>query len=205
MPVGLIGLYLVWRYLPDYREDKTNPLDIVGLVLFGSGVALLSYVLEVFGEHRLGDLEILGLLGAVRAPAGRLRRQRHAHAVSAAAARPVPPAHLSRRGRRQLLQPARAGRHSVPVPAAVPDRHGLHAGAVRPAGDAPGDGGDGAEADRAEDPGALRLSHRAGRQHADPRRADHGLRHHRRRHAVVAHRAAVLHPGLLHLDCNTPP
>jgi EmrB/QacA subfamily drug resistance transporter len=62
LPVGAIGLYLVWRFLPDYRQDKTNPLDIVGLVLFGSGIALLSYVLEVFGEHRLSDLEIIGLL-----------------------------------------------------------------------------------------------------------------------------------------------
>jgi EmrB/QacA subfamily drug resistance transporter len=63
LPVGAIGLLLVWRFLPDYRQDKTNPLDIVGLVLFGSGVALLSYVLEIFGDHRLGDLEVLGLLG----------------------------------------------------------------------------------------------------------------------------------------------
>jgi len=30
--------------------------------LFGSGVALCSYVLEVFGEHTLGPTEILGLL-----------------------------------------------------------------------------------------------------------------------------------------------
>ncbi|HEY2871449.1 MAG TPA: DHA2 family efflux MFS transporter permease subunit [Reyranella sp.] len=62
IPVGVLGLFLVWRFLPDYREDKTNALDIVGLVLFGSGIALLSYVLEVFGEHRLSDFEILGLL-----------------------------------------------------------------------------------------------------------------------------------------------
>jgi EmrB/QacA subfamily drug resistance transporter len=62
IPVGVLGLFLVWRFLPDYREDKTHPLDIVGLVLFGSGIALLSYVLEVFGEHRLSDFEILGLL-----------------------------------------------------------------------------------------------------------------------------------------------
>src|SRR6266436_8838963 len=62
IPVGLVGLYLVWRFLPDYREDKTHPLDVLGLILFGSGVALLSYVLEVFGENRLGDVEILGPL-----------------------------------------------------------------------------------------------------------------------------------------------
>ena len=39
-----------------------HPLDIVGLVLFGSGVSLLSYVLEVFGETTLSGREILGLL-----------------------------------------------------------------------------------------------------------------------------------------------
>src|SRR5881394_2921898 len=62
LPVGLAGLYLVGRFLPDYREDKTHPLDVLGLILFGSGVGLLSYVLEVFGENSLGNLEIVGLL-----------------------------------------------------------------------------------------------------------------------------------------------
>src|SRR5208337_3231384 len=61
LPVGLIGLWLVYLHLPDYRE-KSNPLDFTGLILFGSGVALLSYVLEVFGEHTLSVPEIGGLL-----------------------------------------------------------------------------------------------------------------------------------------------
>jgi EmrB/QacA subfamily drug resistance transporter len=62
LPIGLAGLYLVYRNLPDYREPHTPALDIVGLILFSSGIALLSYVLEVFGEHTLGGREILGLL-----------------------------------------------------------------------------------------------------------------------------------------------
>src|SRR6266403_2576494 len=62
LPIGLAGLYMVYRHLPDYREKKTHPLDVVGLILCGSGVALLSYVLEVFGEHALSTTEILGLL-----------------------------------------------------------------------------------------------------------------------------------------------
>jgi len=61
LPIGLAGLILVYLHLPDYRE-KSNPLDVVGLILFGSGIALLSYVLEVFGEHTLSVGEILGLL-----------------------------------------------------------------------------------------------------------------------------------------------
>ncbi len=61
IPIGLVGLWMVHRHLPDYRE-KSHPLDSIGLILFGAGVALLSYVLEVFGEHTLGTREILGLL-----------------------------------------------------------------------------------------------------------------------------------------------
>jgi EmrB/QacA subfamily drug resistance transporter len=62
IPIGLAGLCMVYLHLPDYREEHTNPLDVAGLILFGSGVALLSYVLEVFGEHTLTAAEILGLL-----------------------------------------------------------------------------------------------------------------------------------------------
>jgi EmrB/QacA subfamily drug resistance transporter len=62
IPIGLCGLYMVYRHLPDYREERRQPLDIVGLILFGSGIALLSYVLEVFGEHTLSAREMLGLL-----------------------------------------------------------------------------------------------------------------------------------------------
>ena len=60
IPIGLIGLYMVYRHLPDYREEHTNPLDVAGVILFGFGVALLSYVLEVFGEHTLNARESIG-------------------------------------------------------------------------------------------------------------------------------------------------
>jgi EmrB/QacA subfamily drug resistance transporter len=62
LPMGLLGLYLVYRHLPDFRAEGVKALDRIGLVLFGGGIALLSYVLEVFGEHRLRAPEILALL-----------------------------------------------------------------------------------------------------------------------------------------------
>jgi EmrB/QacA subfamily drug resistance transporter len=62
IPIGLAGLILVYLHLPDYREEQTPPLDVVGLILFGSGVALLSYVLEIFGEHTLSAGAMSGLL-----------------------------------------------------------------------------------------------------------------------------------------------
>jgi EmrB/QacA subfamily drug resistance transporter len=62
VPVGLLGLYLVYRHLPDYRQEKWPPLDWPGLIFFGSGIGLLAYVLEVFGEHTLSATETAGLL-----------------------------------------------------------------------------------------------------------------------------------------------
>ena len=62
IPIGLLGLVMVYLHLPDFREKDVHPLDFVGLVLFGSGIALLSYVLEVFGEHQLSGGEMTGLL-----------------------------------------------------------------------------------------------------------------------------------------------
>jgi EmrB/QacA subfamily drug resistance transporter len=62
IPFGLAGLYLVHRHLPNYRETRNYRLDFVGLVLFGSGICLLSYVLEVFGETSLSGREMLGML-----------------------------------------------------------------------------------------------------------------------------------------------
>ena len=61
LPIGLVGLALVLRRMPDYRAERSDKLDVFGGVLFGCGIGLLSYILEVFGEHRLGTGAILGL------------------------------------------------------------------------------------------------------------------------------------------------
>src|SRR6201996_2395516 len=81
IPIGLGGLYMVYRHLPNYRETRNYALDLIGLILFGSGIALLSYVLEVFGETTLSSREMLGLLaisGALLAAYG-LHTRRTAH------------------------------------------------------------------------------------------------------------------------------
>jgi EmrB/QacA subfamily drug resistance transporter len=62
VPIGVVGLALVYLHLPDYSEPEVKPIDWVGLILFGSGIALLSYVLEIFGEHTLSGREMTGLL-----------------------------------------------------------------------------------------------------------------------------------------------
>lgn len=61
VPVGLVALWFAWRHMPDYRAAESRPLDVQGFILFGSGTALLSWLLEVFGEHQL-SLGTAGLL-----------------------------------------------------------------------------------------------------------------------------------------------
>ena len=85
LPVGIAGLVLVYLHLPDYREENTKPLDIVGLILFGSGIALLSYVLEIFGEHTLEPGRNPGAVGDLARADRRLRAARDANCISIAA------------------------------------------------------------------------------------------------------------------------
>lgn len=70
VPIGLLALIFIHKYMPDYYGDKSRPFDLVGMVLFASGIALLSWLLEVFGEHATDVtsavillLLALGLLG----------------------------------------------------------------------------------------------------------------------------------------------
>ena len=132
IPIGLVGLYMVYRHVPDYREH-TDPLDVTGLILFGSGVALLSYVLEVFGEHTLSALEVLGLLARLHCSAGGLRVSCDENRASSVAPDAVSNSHVSRGGGRQLCDSPGDRRNSVSFSATVSGRPGIHADSIRAA------------------------------------------------------------------------
>ena len=68
VPMGIAALWIIARHMPDYRGDAPRKLDVVGLVLFGTGTALLSWLLEIFGEHNIDitSAGVLFLLVAVR-------------------------------------------------------------------------------------------------------------------------------------------
>jgi EmrB/QacA subfamily drug resistance transporter len=57
VPMGIAALAIIHRYMPDYHGESKRPIDFVGLVLFGSGMAILSWLLEIFGEHDVSALE----------------------------------------------------------------------------------------------------------------------------------------------------
>lgn len=67
LPVGLAAWWFGHKHMPDYHGDASRPLDLRGLVLFGSGAALLSWLLEIFGEHHLATRDMLVLFGVALA------------------------------------------------------------------------------------------------------------------------------------------
>jgi MFS family permease len=49
VPIGLIGIALVTRYIENLRVEAPDPFDLVGMLLAGTGVAGLSFGLSVLG------------------------------------------------------------------------------------------------------------------------------------------------------------
>ncbi len=188
VPIGLLGLYVVYRHLPDYREKRTHPLDIVGLILFGSGIGLLSYVLEVFGEHTLSWPVILGLLAIFRGASRGLWVAGDPHDVPSPPAGPVSRPDFSRGGQRQFFSPAWASaafrffsRSSIRWALIYPD-------SIRPSHGTPGGGRHEPQDHDAKHSQIPGLSPGPGLQYPDSRPAHHAVRDDWRGHAAVARR-----------------
>ena len=51
IPIGLLGIILVTRYIGDIRERETPPLDLRGFLLLGVGLSGLMFGLTVLGQE----------------------------------------------------------------------------------------------------------------------------------------------------------
>jgi MFS family permease len=49
LPIGLLGIFLVTRFVENVRADKVEPFDFVGMTLVGLGVGGLAFGLTVTG------------------------------------------------------------------------------------------------------------------------------------------------------------
>lgn len=67
IPIGLIGLALVWHFVPQQKEEDTGKLDIIGFVLSALGLTLLLTGLESFvhGAITAGPVILLLVAGLV--------------------------------------------------------------------------------------------------------------------------------------------
>jgi len=61
IPIGLLGVILVTRFVPNIREEVRARLDVYGFVLTGIGLACLVFALENVGRGTLTGLWILAL------------------------------------------------------------------------------------------------------------------------------------------------
>lgn len=83
LPIGLLGVFLVMRFVEDVRAEALDTLDLTGLVLSGIAVAGVTFGLSVAGLDLLPWPVVVGLV-AVGALA-RLAFFRHARHVPAPA------------------------------------------------------------------------------------------------------------------------
>lgn len=64
LPIGVLGLLLVWRFVPEQKGESARPLDMVGFLLSGLGMTLILAGLESSVHGSGAALPIAALLVA---------------------------------------------------------------------------------------------------------------------------------------------
>ena len=62
IPIGLVGLALVWRFVPASRDDQAGKFDVIGFILSSLSLTLLLAGLEAFAHEAVSGLVIAALL-----------------------------------------------------------------------------------------------------------------------------------------------
>jgi EmrB/QacA subfamily drug resistance transporter len=63
VPIGLLGIALATRFIPDVRTEYPYPFDLIGFILSGLGIGGLAFGLSVLGLEFLPDWAVAVLLG----------------------------------------------------------------------------------------------------------------------------------------------
>ena len=66
LPVGLVGVFAAWRYMPDLRGSVGQRFDWAGFVLFSLGLVAVTLGLQGLGEHSISaPVSILLVMGGL--------------------------------------------------------------------------------------------------------------------------------------------
>ncbi|HEY1414947.1 MAG TPA: MFS transporter [Caulobacteraceae bacterium] len=63
LPIAALGVVLVWKFIEDVREQDTMPLDWIGLVLTGVGMAAVVWGFDNLGRGPLPPWAIAAMMG----------------------------------------------------------------------------------------------------------------------------------------------
>ena len=63
VPIGLVGIVMATRYIPEIRAERPAPFDFVGFILSGLGIGGLAFGLSVMGLQFLPNGVLAALLG----------------------------------------------------------------------------------------------------------------------------------------------
>ncbi len=64
LPIGVLGMALVWRFVPEQREEDAGRLDVRGFILSGAGLTLLLAALELSAKWHGGLAPVGAMLVA---------------------------------------------------------------------------------------------------------------------------------------------
>jgi EmrB/QacA subfamily drug resistance transporter len=68
LPIGMLGLLLVLRYIPNIREPGIHSLDLRGFLLSGIGLSVLVLGLSMLGRHLVsGEIPVICVVAGVLA------------------------------------------------------------------------------------------------------------------------------------------
>jgi len=62
VPIGLLGIALATRYIPDVRAEQHTPFDLKGMVLAGLGIAGVAFGLSILGLNFLPWTVVVALV-----------------------------------------------------------------------------------------------------------------------------------------------
>jgi EmrB/QacA subfamily drug resistance transporter len=83
IPIAALGLFLVTRYIHDIKEEDAGPLDWIGMVLTGIGMAAVVFGFENLGKSSLSPAAVAALMAGGLAMLGvyALYARRTPHAI----------------------------------------------------------------------------------------------------------------------------
>ena len=122
VPIGLLGIALATRYIPDVRAEHPYPFDLIGFMLSGLGIGGLAFGLSVMGLAFLPNSAVAALLGVGAVISSSLCGLCAARDGADPRPQSAQAADLPRQHFRRLSVPARRRRAAVPAAAVAADR-----------------------------------------------------------------------------------